>query len=82
MTKFVVDAAFQAKLDNLQEPVEFCDQSGRTLGFFHPMIGSSDSGGATVQSPFTDEEIQRRRQPRSGRPLGEILDRLQRIQVE
>ena len=76
MTKFVVDAAFEAKLASLREPVEFCDQSGRTLGFFHPAGGSSEPGRPTVQSPFTDDEIQRRRQQRSGRPLGEILDDL------
>ena len=77
MTKLVVDAAFLAKLGDLQGSVEFCDESGRTLGYFHPTV-QGGPGGAKVESPFTDEEIQRRRQQRSGRPLGEILEDLNR----
>jgi len=76
MTKLVVDAAFRTKLGNLEGLIEFCDQSGRTLGYFHPMVPSSGSEGAKVQSPFSEEEIQRRRQQRAGRPLREILDDL------
>jgi hypothetical protein len=32
--------------------------------------------GQTARSPFSDEELQRRRQQRIGRPLAEILERL------
>ena len=73
MTKVVIDAAVRAKLDDLQEPVELCDESGRTLGYFHPKFGDSETG-----SPFTDAEIERRQQQRTGRPLKEILKDLER----
>jgi len=78
MTKVVVDAAFREKIDGLREPVELCDQSGRTLGYFHPMVENSTPGDSKVRSPFMDEEIERRRQQRTGGPLGEILEDLDR----
>jgi hypothetical protein len=73
MTKVIVDAAMRARLHDLSELLEVCDESGRTLGYFHPLV---HSGNAKALSPFTDEEIERRRQQRTGRPLGEILEDL------
>jgi hypothetical protein len=35
-------------------------------------------GGPAIKSPFTREELERRRQQHTGRPLGEILERLNR----
>ena len=69
MTRVVVDAAMRANLHNLDTVLEVCDESGRTLGYFHPQNGA-------VRSPFCDEEIERRRQQRTGKPLAEILERL------
>ena len=73
MTKVIVDAAMRARLHDLKELLEVCDESGRTLGYFHPLV---DCGDAKALSPFSDEEIDRRRQQRSGRPLGDILEDL------
>jgi hypothetical protein len=78
MTKLVVDAALEAKLTGVEEPVELCDRSGRTLGYFHPLVPSPDSTIAAVRSPLSDEEIERRRQDPEGRPLREILADLER----
>ena len=78
MTKVVIDAAVRAKLDDLQEPVELCDESGRTLGYFHPKFGESKTRDREAGSPFTDAEIERRQQQRTGRPLKEILKDLER----
>jgi hypothetical protein len=74
MTKLFLDADTLAKLHNLAAPFEVCDESGRTLGYLHP-VGSPTTG---VKSPFSDEEIERRRQQRTGKPLAEILDRLRK----
>ncbi len=71
MTKIFVDAATRANLHNLDTVVEVCDESGETLGYFHPQ-----SPTKAVQSPFSDEEIERRRQQRTGKPLAEVLERL------
>jgi hypothetical protein len=76
MTKLVVDAAMQAKLNPLNGLLEICDEAGRTLGYFHPVLTQNHSGESSIQSPFTEEELERRRQQRTGRPLNEILKRL------
>jgi hypothetical protein len=73
MTRLTVDAATRARLQNLDGFMEVCDESGRVLGYFHPLGGSVTE---SRPSPFTEEELQKRRQQRTGRPLAEILKRL------
>jgi hypothetical protein len=75
MTRLTVDAAFLARLDKLDSIVEVCDESGRTVGYFHSVL-ASNAGAA--RSPFSDEEIQRRRQQRTGRALSEIMADLEK----
>jgi hypothetical protein len=68
MTRLTVDAVTCDKLRNAIGLVELCDEAGRTLGYFQ----TAPKGG--LHSPFSEEEIQRRRQElRTGRPLSEIL---------
>jgi hypothetical protein len=77
MTKVIVDASFGAKVTGLTGAVEVCDESGRTIGYFQPVL----SGGLSakgVRSPISDEEIERRSQERSGRPLADILADLEK----
>ena len=76
MTKLVVDAAMQAKLNNLNGLLELCDETVRTLGYFHPVTKEQSGSGNHNQSPFTEEELERRRQQRTGRSLTEILEGL------
>ncbi|MBI1901826.1 MAG: hypothetical protein HYS13_12035 [Planctomycetia bacterium] len=78
MTKLVLDANTLAKLHNLAAPFEVCDESGRTLGYFHP-VGAPGAASSGVKSPISDEEIGRRRQQRTGRPLAEILENLAKL---
>ena len=73
MTKVTLDAATLAKLKDLNELLEVCDESGRTLGYFHPVVPSES---LKAMSPFSDEEIEEFRQQRTGRPLSEILSDL------
>lgn len=73
MTKVTVDAATRAKLNNLNELLELCDERGRTLGYFHPAVHLSSPEQAKALSPFSDEEIEELRKQRTGRPLSEIL---------
>lgn len=74
MTKLTVDSQTRAKLNNLEELIELCDESGRTLGYFHPT--RSPNGGSANSSPFSDEEIEQRRKQPPGRPLAEIVKEL------
>lgn len=78
MTKVVVDAAFGARITGLAGAVELCDESGRTLGYFHPVVPGIESRSHRTESPFPQEEIERRRQEQGGRPLKDILADLNR----
>ena len=69
MMKLSVDAEFQAKLTQAGGPLEICDQTGQTIGFFQPV---PPSGELKKMSPYSDDEIEQFRQHRTGRPLPEI----------
>ncbi|HTQ38006.1 MAG TPA: hypothetical protein VMJ32_03210 [Pirellulales bacterium] len=70
MTRVTVDSSLQAKLTG-SDPLVLCSETGQVLGYFHPVPPPG-----TIQSPFTDEEIERRRQDRKGSPLTDVLNRL------
>jgi hypothetical protein len=71
MTRVIVDAALRDKLQNTNNLVELCDESGKTLGFFTQTLPAHIP--PAWRSPFSDDEIQKRRQERGGRPLADIL---------
>jgi hypothetical protein len=75
MTKLTVDSELRAKLGGFQDLVEFCDETGRVVGFFHPVAPTSQG---RTSSPISDEEIEAARQQRTGRPLADILADLDR----
>jgi hypothetical protein len=77
MTRVVVDAGFLAKLNDLAGPVEFCDEAGRTLGYFHSVATPCEVEELPA-SLISDEELQRRRQERGGRSLEAILADLEK----
>ncbi len=77
MTKITFGAEVWAKLNNLRGPVEFCDETGRTLGYFHPVASLREH----EQLPallISDEELQRRLQEGGGRSLEAILADLEK----
>jgi hypothetical protein len=77
MTTCIIDnAALLEQLNQFTEPTELRDESGRVLGYYHPLNVSASPTERSVQSPFSREEIEQRRQQRTGRPLAEILERL------
>ena len=76
MTRVILDQAMLAKLHHLQERLELCDESGRTLGIVTPAPGRSLYD--TVQVPFTEEELDQVEQDLSGRTLAEILADLEK----
>jgi len=67
MTRITIDKKTRAKLNGLHDHAVLCDDTGRTIGYFLP------SGLLRDVSPYSEEEIERRRQKRSGRSLDEIL---------
>jgi hypothetical protein len=78
MTKVVVDASFGAKVMGLTGAVELCDESGQTIGYFQPVASGTQSPSPRAKSPFSEEEIERRRKEKGGRALQDILADLNR----
>jgi len=72
MIRLIIDRETLVTLRNLEELAQVCDESGKTLGYVHPAV-HAHGVGQTGCSPFSDEELQQRRQQRTGRPLAEIL---------
>ncbi len=76
MTRVVVDASLQVKLPQVDSSFEFCDESGRTLGYYVPAPDQLGPLYDWARTEFTDEEIeQARREPR-GLTTAEVLARL------
>jgi len=60
MTRIFVDETLRAKLNNLSEPLELCDQAGKVIGRVFP---SRDLPEYEAWEPsFTEEELQRQEQ--------------------
>jgi hypothetical protein len=79
MTRIIVDADLLSRLQGLNDRLEFCDESGQTLGFFQPARTKLQPGQGVDGSPFTREELERRRLQRTGRPLADILKDLEKL---
>ena len=71
MTQLILDASALVILPKLTESVEILDESGKTLGLFHP-VDQQD----TSPSPHSREELEQLRLQRTGRPLADILAEL------
>jgi hypothetical protein len=78
MSKVTLDPSLRAKLNNLDRPVEFCDESGRTVGYYVPADRHRELLYAWAKSQFTDEDLKKAKNQPGGRPLAEILTRLEK----
>ena len=76
MTKITLDPTALAKLSNIGHQVELCDTSGRTLGYFVPVVTATQY--ADSPCPVSEEELDRRERQGGGRTLAEILADLER----
>ncbi len=77
MTQIIVDAALIEKLSGLLEPVQLCDEHGRVLGDFCPVIDRSMYKG--VDAPASAEELDRRDRETGGLTTEEVLRRLSNL---
>ena len=60
MTKITLDQATLAKLNDLRERLEFCNEAGHTLGYFEPVPSRDRSLYEGVEAPISEEELARR----------------------
>jgi hypothetical protein len=79
MTRVTIDATTMAKLDGLNDLLEICDESGKTLGYFQPIISPPRGPDGKIISPISDEELERRSQHLAGRALKDILSDIQKL---
>jgi hypothetical protein len=79
MTRITIDASTLGKFQGLGEYAEVCDQAGRIVGHFYPYVEPPRDPNGRIISPISDEEMERRCEERTGRPLNEILADLQKL---
>ncbi len=86
MTKLQVDSSFQSKLTELSRPLEICDATGRTLGYFLPIseherlrqveTDHKELLYAWAQAQFSDEELAQAEQEPEEFTTAEVLKQL------
>jgi len=78
MTQIKVDESLEKKLGGLDEPLELCSADGRILGRYLPEVQYRQILYGSVDIPYSDEEIARRRAESGGCSLEEIWNRVGR----
>jgi hypothetical protein len=76
MVKVIVDEVLRSKLHNLTQALELCDESGRVLGRFSPILDLSPYEGLEPQ--ISEAELHRREREGGGRTLAEIMANLEK----
>jgi len=79
MTKVVLDTGVLSRLAGIRETALLCDESGRVIGYFEPLEPPRGKGEDGTESPFSEEEIERFRQQRSGRSIQQVLAALEKL---
>jgi hypothetical protein len=75
MNKVIIEPSLLSELGNLDSRVEFCDTSGRTLGFFVPASEQQRLLYVWARGEFSDEEIEHaRREPEGFKPADILAD--------
>jgi len=78
MNRVVVDAALRLRLGNLDLPIEFCDETGRALGRFMPVLDPSEYEG--LEPPISREELDHRKANKGQTySTAEVLARLEQL---
>jgi hypothetical protein len=71
MTRVTINNSISQTLDQFSEPVELFDPSGRLIGQFLP-ASTLRISRPSDDCPISEEELQRLRTQKGGRPLAEI----------
>jgi hypothetical protein len=79
MIKITISETIRSQLHGLDSELEFCDESGRTLGYFRPANRAEAWQYEWGWAQFTDEELERARKEPGGRTTAEVLARLRRL---
>jgi hypothetical protein len=80
MTRIVVDDTLRSKLRNFSEPLELCDESGRSLARVVPLEDLSQY--EPWEPPISEEELRRREQSDKWYSTQEVLARLKGLEKQ
>ena len=75
MSKLILDPLLRSKLNGMNEPVEVCDESGKTCGVFLPHE-TYQKLLRHVKIPFTETELEQFRKSGEPRPLSDLWKEL------
>ena len=78
MTQIQVDESLEKKLGGLNESIELCGPDGRVVGRYIPEEQYREILYGSVEIPYSEEEIARRRAEAGGCSLEEIWKRVGR----
>jgi hypothetical protein len=76
MSRLIVDLEMKAKLHNVKDVLEICDDSGHVLGHFIPFVDPRSI--KNMEPKISEEEVQRRTRRGGGRELTAILSDLEK----
>lgn len=76
MNTITVNASMRSRLDNLESPLEFCDESGQRLGFFIPASEHHRTLYELAQAALSDEDLAEARRQTGGSTTEQLLARL------
>ncbi len=78
MTKILLDETLRGKLNNLSQPLELCDESGRVVARVFPVVDLSEY--EPWEPPISEEESRRREQSNEKRyTTAEVLEHLRKL---
>jgi hypothetical protein len=74
MSKYLFDQELRARLNGLNEQIEFCDEHGETLGRFVPEAEYRQMFYAALarECPYSAEELERMHRQEGGQTLEEF----------
>ncbi|MFQ5734726.1 MAG: hypothetical protein ACE5KM_22560 [Planctomycetaceae bacterium] len=79
MNKVIVDEELRTRLQNLDVQIEFCDETGATLGYFRPVSAEERDVYDWAKRAFSDEEIEAARNEEGGLTTQELLEHLKSL---
>jgi hypothetical protein len=78
MTRILLDETLRDKLNNLSQPLELCDESGRVVARVFPVTDLSEY--EPCEPPISEEELRRREQSNEKRyTTAEVLEHLRKL---
>lgn len=76
MNRVIIDPATLAKLQDAQQTLDLCDESGRVVGRFIPLVDRSVC--VDLEPRISEAELDRRERNGGGRPLADIIRDLEK----